>query len=93
MTLPFAIGTSLVSVTAFGTATASSYAKAGLIDWRIALIFVAGGIRGGCAGMAGGRRLAGQKGALGVVPAAVIVTVGVHILVRTLVPGALALAT
>jgi uncharacterized protein len=88
MTLPFAIGTSLVAVTAFGTATASSYATAGLIDWRIALIFVAGGIGGGIAGMAAGRRLAAHKGALGSVLAAVIVTVGLYILGRTLLPVA-----
>ena len=34
MPIASAIGTSLVSVTAFGAATAASYAVSGLVDWR-----------------------------------------------------------
>ncbi|WP_219924852.1 TSUP family transporter, partial [Halomonas sp. ND22Bw] len=36
MPLPMAIGTSLVAVSAFGAATAASYAASGLIDWPLA---------------------------------------------------------
>jgi uncharacterized protein len=41
---------SLVAVTAFGLATAGSYATAGYIDWRIALLVIAGGVVGSIAG-------------------------------------------
>jgi uncharacterized membrane protein YfcA len=46
-----AVGSSLVSVGAFGLTTAVSYAIAGLVDWRIAGLFVLGGIAGGLAGV------------------------------------------
>ena len=40
MPLPMAIGTSLVAVSAFGAATAASYAASGLIDWPLAGLFI-----------------------------------------------------
>ena len=40
MPLINAIGSSLVSVTAFGLTTAASYAWSGLVDWRLAFLFV-----------------------------------------------------
>ncbi len=46
-----AVGSSLVSVGAFGLTTAVSYAFAGLVDWRVAGFFVAGGIAGGLFGV------------------------------------------
>lgn len=82
MALPNAIGTSLVAVTAFGTATASSYALAGLIDWRIAGLFIVGGMAGGVLGVLAGRMLGRRKGALGAVLAVVIVGVGLYIVGR-----------
>ncbi|PTM57293.1 sulfite exporter TauE/SafE family protein [Phreatobacter oligotrophus] len=84
MSLPFAIGTSLIAVTAFGAATATSYAMSGLIDWRIAGIFVLGGVLGGMGGGALGRLLAGRKGALGTVLAGVIVVVGLYVVARSI---------
>jgi uncharacterized membrane protein YfcA len=45
-----AIGSSLVSVTAFGFTTAASYAMSGLIDWPVAGLFIGGGALGGLAG-------------------------------------------
>lgn len=84
MSLPFAIGTSLIAVTAFGAATAASYAHSGLIDWRIAALFIAGGILGGVVGGALGRLLASRKGALGTVLAVVIIAVGIYVLTRSL---------
>lgn len=84
MSLPFAIGTSLIAVTAFGAATATSYAMSGLIDWRIAAIFIVGGVLGGIGGSALGRVLAARKGALGSVLAVVIVVVGIYVVARSL---------
>ena len=84
MSLPFAIGTSLIAVTAFGAATATSYAMSGLIDWRIAAIFILGGVLGGIGGGALGRLLAGRKGALGTVLAGVIVVVGLYVVARSI---------
>ena len=46
-----AVGTSLVAVSAFGATTAANYALSGLIDWRIAALFVAGGLAGGALGV------------------------------------------
>lgn len=51
-----AVGTSLVAVTAFGLTTAANYAFSGLVDWPLALAFVAGGI----VGSIGGTRVAEQ---------------------------------
>jgi uncharacterized protein len=84
MSLPFAIGTSLVAVTAFGGATAASYGLSGLIDWRIALLFIAGGIMGGLGGATLGRWLADRKGALGATLAALIIVVGVYVVTRSI---------
>lgn len=46
-----AVGSSLVSVGLFGLTTATTYAVAGLVDWRVATIFVMGGIAGGLVGV------------------------------------------
>jgi uncharacterized membrane protein YfcA len=59
-----AIGSSLVAVTAFGATTAASYALAGLVDWRVAALFVAGGVLGSLGGAAAARRLAGRRSLL-----------------------------
>lgn len=45
-----AIGSSLVAVTAFGLTTATNYARSGSVDWRLALVFVGGGVIGGFGG-------------------------------------------
>ena len=55
MPLINAIGSSLVSVTAFGVTTAASYALSGLVDWRLAGLFVLGGAIGGLIGIALGQ--------------------------------------
>jgi uncharacterized membrane protein YfcA len=59
MPMIYAVGSSLVAVTAFGLATAANYALSGLIDWLLALAFIAGGLIGGLAGAALAKRLAG----------------------------------
>ena len=84
MPLHMAIGTSLVAVSAFGAATAASYAISGLIDWPIAGLFVMGGLLGGAGGARLGRALAGRKRALNVVFATLVIVVGIYIVARGL---------
>ncbi|TVR07974.1 MAG: sulfite exporter TauE/SafE family protein [Salinarimonadaceae bacterium] len=79
-----AVGSSLVAVSAFGLTTATNYAWAGLVDWPVAALFVVGGLIGSALGARAARGLAGKKGALNVVLAAIIVSVGIYILVRSL---------
>jgi len=59
-----AVGSSLVSVGAFGLTTAISYAVAGLVDWRIASFFIAGGVLGGLVGVNLSKKLAGRRAVL-----------------------------
>ncbi|HEX2527583.1 MAG TPA: sulfite exporter TauE/SafE family protein [Geminicoccus sp.] len=79
-----AVGTSLVAVTAFGLATAGSYAASGLVDWPLAAVFVGGGILGSLAGarLAGG--LAARRGALTRVFAGLIILVAAYMFARSL---------
>ena len=74
-----AVGSSLVSVTAFGATTATSYAVSGLVDWGIAGIFVAGGLAGGIAGTRLSHRLAARKRTLSIVFAVIVIWVGVYV--------------
>jgi hypothetical protein len=78
-----AIGSSLVAVSAFGLTTAANYAWSGLVDWRLASIFLAGGVIGGLAGATLARRLADKRGALNVTFALVIFAVATYMLVRS----------
>jgi hypothetical protein len=75
-----AIGSSLVSVTAFGLTTAANYAVSGLIDWRLAGIFIGGGVLGARSAKA----LSVRKGALTSVFAALIFAVAIYTLVRSI---------
>ncbi len=84
MTMTFAVGTSLIAVSAFGAATAASYAASGLVDWHIALIFIAGGILGSIGARVISRFLSGRKNALGSVLAAVVIVVGLYVIARSL---------
>ncbi len=54
-----AVGSSLVAVTAFGLTTAANYALSGLVDWPLALVFVAGGFLGSFLGTRAAKRLSG----------------------------------
>ncbi len=82
-----AIGSSLVAVSAFGLTTAVNYAWSGLVDWRLAAIFLAGGVVGGLAGAALARHLADKRGALNVTFALVIFAVATYMLVRSVGAG------
>jgi uncharacterized membrane protein YfcA len=78
-----AVASSLVAVTAFGLTTAGSYAASGLVDWPLALLFVAGGVLGGFAGAALAGRLAKCRGALDIAFATSIIAVAGYMLVRS----------
>ena len=73
-----AIGSSLVAVTAFGVTTASNYAHSGYVDWRLALVFVGGGVIGGFGGAYLARHLAQKKGALNLAFASLIIVVAIY---------------
>ena len=78
-----AIGTSLVAVSAFGLTTALNYAASGLVDWAIAGSFIAGGVLGSLAGTRVSTRLAGSKGLLNSLFAAMIVVVALYTLAKS----------
>ena len=84
MSIMNAISSSLVAVTAFGLTTAASYAWSGLISWKLAGLFIAGGIAGGLIGTRWAQLLAGRRGALNIVFAVVIITVALYMLARNL---------
>jgi uncharacterized membrane protein YfcA len=84
MSIMNAISSSLVAVTAFGLTTAASYAYSGLISWKLAGLFVAGGIAGGLIGTRAARLLADRRGALNIVFAVVIIAVALYMLARNL---------
>ena len=83
MPILFAVGSSLVAVTAFGLTTAMSYASSGLVLWGLALVFIGGGAVGGLFGSRLAVRLADRKGALDTVLAGLIVVVALYMLYRT----------
>jgi uncharacterized membrane protein YfcA len=78
-----AIGTSLVAVSAFGIATAASYAFSGLVDWGVAATFIGGGMIGTIAGTVLSRRLSAQKGRLNSLFSALILAVAIYMLARS----------
>lgn len=82
MPLIAAIGSSLVSVTAFGITTAANYAASDLVDWRLVTLFVAGGIAGSVVGGQLAQRLSTHKTALTQVFAAIVATTGLYVVWR-----------
>jgi len=85
MPLINAIGSSLVSVSAFGLTTAASYAWSGLVDWPLALLFIAGGAVGGLVGTRLARHLAGHKNALTRVFSGIVIVVGLYVIFRSVI--------
>ena len=83
MPLPFAIGTSLVVVSALGLTTAASYALSGLVDWHVTALLVAGGIVGTIGGIALSKVLATRKQLLERGFAAVVIGIGAYITVTS----------
>lgn len=85
MPLISAIGSSLVSVTAFGLTTAASYAWSGLVDWPLAGLFFFGGAFGGLLGIRLARHLSAYKHALSFTFSGVVIGVGLYVIARSLV--------
>lgn len=85
MPLINAIGSSLVSVTAFGLTTAASYAWSGLVDWEIAGLFVVGGALGGLLGTRLAARLTGYKHALSMTFSGIVIAVGLYVVAKSLI--------
>src|SRR6516164_5613769 len=73
-----AIGSSLFSVGSFGLTTATNYALSGLIEWAIALLFIAGGVAGGYGGMRAAVSLADNRRGLTFVFAGIIFAVAAY---------------
>jgi uncharacterized membrane protein YfcA len=84
MTMLQAVGTSLFSVGSFGATTAASYAAAGLVDWKVAGLFIFGGVVGGVMGAGLAEHLAKQRGMLQRVFAGLVFAVAAYMLWRTL---------
>jgi uncharacterized membrane protein YfcA len=84
MPLINAIGSSLVSVTAFGLTTAASYAWSGLIDWPLAILFIVGGALGGLIGTRLAHHLAGYKQALSLTFSGIVIAVGLYIVAKSI---------
>ena len=83
MSMLMAVGTSLVAVTAFGLTTAINYAFSGLIDWPLAIVFIAGGMAGSLLGTRLAGRLGETTGRLTTVFAVLIFAVAIYMLWRS----------
>ena len=84
MPLINAIGSSLVSVTAFGLTTAASYAWSGLIDWPLAGLFIVGGALGGLFGTKLAQHLSSHKNALSLTFAGIVIVVGLYVIAKSI---------
>lgn len=83
MSMIQAVGSSLFSVGTFGATTAATYALDGLVDWRVAGLFIFGGIVGGVMGAGLAEHLAKQRGMLQRVFAGVVFVVAIYMLYRS----------
>lgn len=81
-----AIGSSLVSVGAFGLSTAATYGWAGQVDWRVAAFFIGGGILGGVIGVKSSVGLAERRSVLSKGFAVMVAGVAAFVLWRS-APG------
>lgn len=83
----FAVGSSLLAVGAFGLTTAISYASSGLIDWVVAVEYVAGGLAGSYLGMQLACYLGANKTALNRISAGLVFVVAFYMLYRNASPS------
>ena len=83
MPIAYAIGTSLVAISIFGATTAANYAVSGLVDWRIAGLFILGGVLGGILGSFAGHGLSSHKGLLNLFFAGFVMLTGLYITLNT----------
>ncbi len=79
-----AIGTSLFSVGTFGMTTAISYAMSGLLDWRVAGLYIVGGIVGGWVGARLATRLGKNKKALNWIFAVIVALTAIYMLYKNM---------
>lgn len=86
MTILNAVGSSLVAVALFGASTAASYAWAGLVEWRPALFFVAGGVGGGLIARGLSPYFAQRKKRLSQIFAGVIILAAAYIVFKSVTP-------
>lgn len=78
-----AVGSSLLAVCAFSTATAANYARSGLVVWPVAAWFIAGGMLGGLAGIRIASRLGQDKDRLRRLFAGLIFVVAGYVFYRS----------
>jgi uncharacterized membrane protein YfcA len=79
MPFAYAVGTSLVVITALGLTTATSYALSGYVDWPLTALLIAGGAGGAMVGIWLGQRLTVHKMLFERAFAALLVAVGIYI--------------
>ena len=78
-----AVGSSLLAVAAFSITTAANYARSGLVDWRVAGLFVLGGVVGGFAGMKLAVKLCESKDRLRKVFAIAVLAIAAYVIWRS----------
>lgn len=78
-----AVGSSLLSVAALGSTTATNYALSGYVDWRIALFFIFGGAVGSFLGIRASEALAQKKGLLTRIFGVGVIVVGCYVLYQS----------
>lgn len=86
MPLAEAASASLVAVTAFGVASASSYAWSGFVDWPMAALLIVGGAGGAIAGTRLNAVLSRHKDAMARTFAGIVIAAGLYIGIRGLMP-------
>jgi uncharacterized membrane protein YfcA len=59
-----------------------NYAVSGLVDWWLAIVFLAGGVLGGLAGGQAAHNLGNRRGALNVIFAGITAAVALYMLGR-----------
>ncbi|MCJ8324120.1 MAG: sulfite exporter TauE/SafE family protein [Rhizobiales bacterium] len=79
----FAIGSSLVAVTAFGLTTSINYSFSGFVDWPIATYFIMGGVIGSLFGTRAATKLANQKALLNKLFALVLILMAIYMIYRS----------
>jgi uncharacterized membrane protein YfcA len=79
-----AISSSLFAVAVFGATAAGNYAISGLVDWRLAMLFIVGGFAGGLLGGSLAHKVSAKRGVLNVLLAVIISVVAIYMLVKTL---------